>query len=438
MYIIGSTMPKSSIEPYWWDDAPLRVLPEQPVQAASDLVIVGAGYAGLSAALVAVRAGRSVQVFDRMIAGEGASSRNGGIASGNLAVSLQKMIKTLGRERAVAIYREGITARLGLAAFIEHEGIACDYAPVGRFTGATSRKDYDGLGRTADLINRHLDLAAYVVSRQQQHREIGTDYYFGGLVRPDIGGLHPAKFNAGLLAKVVAEGGIVHGETAVTGVVREGGKFDVGTARGCVRAGNVIVTTNGYTDQSNRWLRRRLIPIPSRMIATDPVAPEVMARLMPKRRMCGETNRLFHYFRPSPDGRRILLGGREGVFKDTPDAFADHLKADLNRIFPELTAVGISHSWSGNIAYNLDFLPRLFVRDGVRYAVGFCGSGVIWAWWLGRQAGLQAIGDRSAASLFNCDPPKALPLYNGRPWFLPLAIGWYGLQDRLKGRKSQE
>ncbi len=418
---------KSNSRPYWWEAAAPATLPEQPVRPACDLVIVGAGYAGLTAALVAARAGRSVQVFDKQRPGEGASSRNGGIASGNLQIGLSKMIKKLGQERAVEVYREGISARQGLARFLQEEAIDCDYKPVGRFTGATSPKDYDDLGRENDVINRHLDLGAYLVDRAGQHQEVGSDHYFGGQVRPDIGGLHPAKFHAGLLAKALAAGAQVHGETAVMGVMRDGDTFDVATVRGKVRAGQVIVATNGYTDKSNKWLRRRLVPVPSRMIATEPLAPGVLDQLMPKRRMLGETSRLFHYFRPSPDGTRILFGGREGSFDGL-------LRTDLALIFPQLEDVGISHAWSGYLAFNLDYLPRLFVRDGVHYAVGFCGSGVVWAWWLGQKVALQAIHDPSAGSAFACDPPKPIPFYSGNPWFLPLSIAWYGFEDRLHGR----
>ena len=208
--------------------------PETPVQAACDLVIVGAGYAGLTAALVAARAGRSVQVFDLQRPGEGASSRNGGIASGNLQIGLSKMIRSLGTKQAVKIYQEGVSARKDLAAFLDEEGIDCDFKPVGRFTGAMNAKDYEALERETDLINKHLDIGAYTVDRAGQHEEIGTDYYHGGQVRPDIGGLHPAKFHAALLGKVLKEGITVHGETAITGIRANGREFDVGTTRSAV------------------------------------------------------------------------------------------------------------------------------------------------------------------------------------------------------------
>ena len=418
-------------EPYWWDEAPPRRLPETPVAGTCDVAVVGAGYAGLSAALVLARAGRSVQVFDKQRPGEGASSRNGGLASGNIRVGFGKMIEAMGLETALGVYGEGKTARDGLAAFIDAENIDCDYQQVGRFTGAFRPSHYETQGREADLLNKHLGIEAQMIPKAEQHREIGSDLYHGGMLRPDLAGLHPAKFHAGLLDLVIEAGATVHGETAVVGIRRDGDGFEVETVRGRIEAKQVIVATNGYTDDSDRWLRRRLVPVPSRMLATQPLPPETMARLMPKRRMLGETRQLYHYFRPSPDNRRILFGGRERAWGGSNGEFANGLRADLAEIFPELAEVPLSHTWFGFVAYNLDYLPRLFERGGVHYATGFCGSGVVWAWWLGSKLGFKLIGDAKAETAFACAPPRAVPFYTGTPWFLPAALLWYGLQDRL-------
>ncbi|HDL16314.1 MAG TPA: FAD-binding oxidoreductase, partial [Rhizobiales bacterium] len=360
-------------DPYWWEAAEPRRLPETPVAAACDIAVVGAGYAGLSAALVLARAGRSVQVFDKLRPGEGASSRNGGLASGNIRMGFGEMIEAMGLEAALRFYREGKIAREGLADFIATEKIECDYQPVGRFVGAAQPSHYEAQGREADRLNKHLGTDAAMVPRSEQHREIGSDFYHGGMLRPDLAGLHPAKLHDGMLDRAIEAGVTVHGETAVTGIRGDGGGFEVETARGRVRAKQAIVATNGYSDNSDRWLRRRLVPVPSRMIATRPLPPETMARLMPKRRMLGETRQLYHYFRPSPDGTQILFGGRERVWRGEKNEFAAGLRADLGEIFPELADVPLSHSWYGFVAYNLDYLPRLFEREGVHYATGFCG-----------------------------------------------------------------
>ncbi|MCP5371763.1 MAG: FAD-binding oxidoreductase [Hyphomicrobiales bacterium] len=421
-------------DPYWWDAAPPRRLDPAPVGDACDAVVVGAGYTGLSAALTLARAGRTVQVFDRQRPGEGASSRNGGMASGNIRSSFGALAKAYGLERAKAIYGEGARARVWLTEFIAAEGIDCDLVPVGRVTGGIHPEDYDGFCREADLLNQHLDLGAQVLDRNGVRDEIGNELYYSGMLRPDIGGLHPAKYVSGLLDSVLAAGVPVHGETAVLGLRRDGDAFEVKTARGTVRARDVVMATNGYTDGVDPWLRRRLVPAKSRIVATAPLSPNLVKKLIPNGRMLGETRKLYHYFRPSPDGTRILMGGREAGANATPAQATDMLRRDLAMIFPELADVEITHSWNGNVAFNMDFLPRLFVKDGVHYAVGYCGSGVVWASWLGRKAALRLLGDPEGDSAFACDRPTAVPvpLYDGNPWFLPLAFTWFSLQDRFK------
>ena len=285
-------------DPYWWDEAAPQQFAQVPVPEKTDIAVVGAGYAGLSAALVLARAGRSVQVFDKQRPGEGASTRNGGLASGNIRMGFGEMIKSLGLETALRFYGEGQTARSGLAEFLVKEKIHCDYQPVGRFIGAVRPAHYEAQSREAEQLNKHLGIDAEMVPRSEQHREVGSDYYHGGMRRPDLAGLHPAKFHAGLLARAMDAGVSVHGQTAVAGVQADGKFFEVKTTRGPIKAQHVIVTTNGYSDDSDPWLRKRLVPVPSRIIATEPLAPETMARLMPKRQMLGETRQLYHYYRP--------------------------------------------------------------------------------------------------------------------------------------------
>lgn len=423
--------PALNTDPYWWEAAPLPEPAGPALARDTDVAVVGAGYAGLSAALTLARAGRRVRVFDKDRPGEGASSRNGGIASGSLRISFSEMIARMGLERAKAIYGEGKRAREDLARFVDAEGIDCDFSLAGRFGGAVRPAHYERMAREAELMRRHLGIASYAVPKAEQHRELGTDFYHGGVVRPDIGGLHPGRLHAGMLAAASAAGAVVHGRTAVTGIRREGRGFEVRTDRGTVAAAEVLVCTNGYTDGATPWLRRRLVPVPSQIIATAPLMPEVMGRLMPKRRMVGESRNVYHYFRPSPDGTRIIFGGRRGAGSDDPAVECRHLRRDLIEIFPELEAVAITHSWWGYVAYSFDFLPKLAVRDGVHYAAGFCGSGVVWARWLGRKAALRILGDADAKTVFDEMPFTTRPLYTGRPWFLPAVLGWHRLKDRL-------
>lgn len=424
--------PADKSTPYWWEAAPVGPVPVQPVASHVDVAIVGAGYAGLSAALTLVRAGRSVAVFDAMNPGEGASSRNGGITSGSIRPGLATLTRKFGEKTALEIEAEGKIAREFLYDFLKTEEISCDFQLTGAFRAALGYQQYDEMARAAEGLAKRLGIESYAVPHAKQRGYIGTDYYRGGVVRMDIGGLHPAKFHAGLLRVALAAGVTVHCRTPVTAIARNGAEFEVTSGAAKTTARQVLVCTNGYTDAAAPYLRRRLVPVRSRIIVTEELSPDLMAKLMPRGMMMGENRQLGFYYRPTPDGKRILLGGRDSSWVGDPAAPTLRLRAGLAELFPELADVRLSHSWFGNVAMNRDMLPRLFERDGVVYASGFCGSGVVWATWVGSRAAHRLLGNTAEGrTAFDFRPPAAVPFYNGTPWFMPAFIKAYGLQDRL-------
>lgn len=424
--------------PWWWEAAPPASLPETVLPAFVDVAILGAGYAGLSAALVLARAGRRVAVFDAMKPGEGASSRNGGITSGNIRPGFAALARRFGETTALAIETEGKTARDYLRDMIRTEALDCDFRLTGLFKGALGFDQYDAMARGAELLARRLGIESHAVPYAEQRNYVGTDFYRGGTVRMDIGGLHPAKFHAELLRITLAAGAEVHPGRPVTGISREVTGFHVATHAGMVRARQVLVCTNGYTDGATPFLQRRLIPVRSRMIATEELAPDLMAQLMPQGMMVGENRQMGFYYRPSPDGRRILLGGRDGSRTGDPVEPTLRLRGGLVELFPELSGVRLTHSWFGHVAMNRDMLPRLFESDGVLYATGFCGSGVVWAPWLGSRAAYRLLGRKAEGTTAFADrAPAAVPLYRGNPWFLPLILQGSLWRDRVAWRRAQ-
>ncbi|NUH64007.1 FAD-binding oxidoreductase [Sulfitobacter sp. S0837] len=423
--------------PYWWEAAPVSPVPEVPLEKRVDVAIIGAGYAGLTAGLTLARAGRSVAIYDKQHPGEGASSRNGGITSGNIRLDHATLVKKFGQERADAITLEGKDARQHLYDMITAEGIDCDFAQVGRFGGALGTEDYERMARHAEHLERNLGIESYAVPQAEQHKYIGTDFFRGGSVRMDIGGLHPAKFIAELLRVAQAAGVVVHSDTAVEGIDQEASGFTVRTARGQVQAQQVLICTNGYTDGATPWLRRRIVPVRSRIIATEPLPPELMDKLMPRRMMLNDTRTLGFYFRPSPDGTRILFGGRDGTSLEDPTKPVAYLRRNLLDLFPELEPFAISHTWYGKVAMHRDMIPRIFEKKGMLYATGFCGSGVVWAPWIGRKAAQKILGNTNEApSAFDFQPPAAIPFYNGKPWFMPFFMMKYRMDDRAKMRRA--
>ncbi len=156
-----------------------------------------------------------------------------------------------------------------------------------------------------------------------------------------------------------------------------------------------------------------------------------MRRLMPTGRTIGDTRNVVYYYRPSPDGERILFGGRVSLSETDPRRSAPKLHAELTRLFPELQQTRITHSWMGFVGYTFDTLPHKGTHDGIHYVMGYCGSGVAMASYLGMRTGLQVLGKSSGATAFDDLPFPTRPFYSGKPWFLAPAITYYRQMDRM-------
>lgn len=422
--------------PYWHDQ--LEELPRLSVDlpAKVDVLIVGAGYTGLSAAITTARAGRSTAVVDAEGPGFGCSSRNGGQISTSVKPSFDTLAAKFGPERARGIRREGAKALDWVGEFIEGEGLECDFRRVGRFHAAHTPQDYETLARDAEQLRAQDGIESNVIPRAEQRAHLGTDTYFGGVVFPRHCSVHPAKFLRELLRLALAADAQVFDCCRVTQIEQGDNGFRVTTARGVVHARDVIIATNGYTTQLTPWQQRRVIPIGSYIIVTEEVPEELTDRLFPGDRIASDTCKVVYYFRATPDRRRILFGGRVSAAETTPLASAARLRQDMCRIFPELEDVGISYAWSGTVAYSFDELAHIGVHEGLHYAMGYCGSGVSMAPYLGMRAGQKVLGQAEGATAFDGLPFPTRPLYRGKPWFLPAAVGWYRWNDQRKFRKA--
>lgn len=418
---------------YWLDTTPLAVLPPTDLPGESDVVIVGAGYTGLVAALTLARAGRNVTVLDAQDAGFGCSTRNGGQCGAGFKLSFDDLAARFGKPRALALYGEAMASLEFLTDFIEGENLACDYKHCGRFIGAHASGHYEAMARKFEIDRRELGVECHMVPRDEQHSEIGSDAYYGGGVILGHTSLDPAKYHRAILEKLQATDAAVHAHTPVIKIERSGAGFTVTTPRGRLRAGAVIIATNGYSNNTGALadFGRRIIPIGSYMIATEPLAPGVMDRLLPRNRVTADTRHVVLYYRSSPDRRRILFGGRVALAETDPAISGPRLHAILCEIFPEMSSVGISHSWMGFVGYTFDKLPHIGLRDGLHYAMGYCGSGVAMGSYLGHKIAHKLLGDGEGETVLDDAPFETRPLYFGKPWFLAAAIAWYKLRDRL-------
>jgi glycine/D-amino acid oxidase-like deaminating enzyme len=426
--------PAFKARPWWWEAAepPDRdnALPDRTAVA-----IVGGGYAGLSAALTLRRLGHEVTVIDAERIAWGASSRNGGMVSGGLKVASTGLEATYGAEEARRITGAAAASFPFIEETIAREGIDCDYVRCGRYAAAWSPGHYCAMAEKADWIAELTGLPTEMVPKSRQREYLGSDHYHGGMAAAATGSLHPGKYARGLAAAAEKAGARLVDGVRVTGVKQEGSGFRLATDKGELRADAVLVATNGYSKDPRGtalpWLARRLIPLNSYIIATEELPAETMDRLFPGRRMISDSKRVLNYFRPSPDGKRVLWGGRASFRAATAEQSAPTLHGYMTAAFPELAGTKITHAWTGYVAFTFDYLPHIGVQDGVHFAAGCQGSGVAMATWLGHNVALKLAGaanERFALDGLNF-PTK--PTYTGSPWFLPFVGGWYRLRDHI-------
>jgi glycine/D-amino acid oxidase-like deaminating enzyme len=238
---------------YWWDHVPRPQLPDTPLPQKADVVVIGSGYTGLSAALQTARGGRDTLVLDAEAAGFGCSTRNGGQISTSVKPPFEALVRHHGEERALGILREGHNSLAWAGDFVAAEKIDCDFRRAGRFHAAHNPAQYEALARAVDSLRPELKVA-HLVPRGEQHGELGTDAYFGGVIYEKHCSVDPGRFHRGMLARVQEAGASVAAYCPATAIRRDGAVFIVDTPKGPVTARNVVVATNGYTGPMTPWL----------------------------------------------------------------------------------------------------------------------------------------------------------------------------------------
>jgi len=424
------TDPKNFGDSYWQENlSQFTDCNTTPIKSV-DVLIIGSGYTGLHAALITARADRTTQVIEANNPGSGCSTRNGGQISPSIKLSLTELSKKYGAEKALAIRKEGYTSLEWIEEFVKAEDIDCDFQRNGRFHAAHTPQHFKKLVQEAEQLSKEEKFPSVVITRAEQHNELGTNTYHGGVIFSRNGMLHPAKYHAGLLRVAQQAGVVITGNCPAENIKHNGDVFVVSTPKGEILAKKIIIATNGYTTDLVPWLKRRIIPVGSYMIATEPLPKSVMDRLFPKNRGVVDTCKIVYYYRPSPDRTRVLFGGRVSANETNPSISGPLLKRDMCRIFPELESYKFTHSWSGTVAFSFDKLMHIGQREGIHYAMGYCGSGIAMASYLGMRLGQQSLGERIGSTAFDNLKFQTIPFYTGQPWFLPAMVRWYRWRDQ--------
>ena len=422
--------------PFWHEVAPPRETSGAVAPDAADVVIVGSGFSGLSCALALAEAGRDVIVLEKGPPGAGASTRNGGMIGWGHKATVEKLARRYGEERARAILAEAAVALEFTTGLIGTLPVDAMYRKTGRFLGAGSPKHFDSLARWAETEAPMLGMEAEVVQKSEQHQHIATDLYQGGLFLPQHGGLHPALFHKGLLEKAEEAGVKVIDHCPVTRVEGGDGSWTVHHAQGTTTAPHLVYAGNGYTGGPGgpfNKMARRLIPIPSYIIATEPLGENRVRSLIPSGAMIVETRAQHSYFRQDPWGERILYGGRASLNVLDEQTSSRRMRDIMLSVFPDLGDVSLTHSWRGFVAFTFDGAPHVGQAEGIWYACGYNGSGVAMSPYLGWRLAQKILGTDQGTTGFDPVPFAPQPLYGGNPWFLQVVEMWMKAKDRIEG-----
>lgn len=426
---------------YWQDTArPAGDFRQTPVPEEVDVAVVGAGLTGLSAALELARSGARVAVLETHHVGWGASGRNGGMATTGMAIGLRQAVSRYGREAAVRYYLEYDRAIDTVQALVEEHGLDCSFARHGKLSLALTPRDLAGMRETARLVAEIGNLPALrVLGPGEIRQEIGSDFYCGGIVDPRGAGLHVGNFVTGLARAAVGAGATICENAPAVSLRKTGNAHVVQSARGPVRAREVLVATSGYTGALTPWLQRRVIPVGSFIICTAPLDPELAAALLPGGRMASDAKMLTYYFRLTPDNR-LLFGGRARFALSSPDSDLKSsriLHRAMTKIFPQLSGVGIDYTWGGLVDITMDQMVHTGDHKTVNYSLGYSGHGVQMATHSGREIARRLLGKKASLPFERLGFPP-VPGHFGPPWFLPLIGAGAHVVDRwnlVQGQK---
>lgn len=408
----------------------------RPLPEVVDVAVIGAGFTGLSAARTLAKRGAKVAVLESESIGWGASSRNGGMVLTGMKLGVNKLISMYGRERTRRMYAASLASMDCVEQIVQEEGIACDFSRSGHLEVACKQKHFDDYERQAEVIEVEFNHKLRVVQRSELSAEIGSSIYFGGMVDEVSAGCNPARYVAGLGRSAMQAGAEIFEHARVQSIERDSRQGEAGwklaTSRGPLWAHEVFVGTSGYTSSTTPALQKKIIPIGSFIITTE-VLPEALAReLSPRNRMIYDSKNYLYYYRLTPD-RRMLFGGRAAFFPEndqTVRSSAEILRRGMIDVYPQLRDARVEYVWGGTLDFAFDIMPHAGQMDGMYYAVGYAGHGVAMATYQGQKIAEMMAGDKPENPFVGIPFPGApLGLYNGKPWFLPLAGAWYKVLD---------
>ncbi|PRD41196.1 FAD-dependent oxidoreductase [Phyllobacterium phragmitis] len=416
-----------------WYEASLTARPQYPALDGSrqaDVVIVGGGYTGLSAAYHLAAAGADVVLLDAARFGDGASGRNGGQLNTGQRAWAEEMEAELGLTRAKALFDIAEEAKAHLLQFAETHGIDIDYMP-GQMSVVHKPRYLEHYRAHAELMASRFDYPDIrFMDAKETAERLGSKRYFGGIYDKGTGHIHPLKLIVGTASAAAKAGAHLFENTGATAISSENGRVTVTTARGSVTAPKALLAVNAYGGTLEPVSAAHVMPIRSFIGATVPLGND--SSVLPGGESVDDSRFVVRYFRRLSDGR-LLFGGREAYTADNPREIRTHIRRQIAEIYPALADIEITHAWGGSVGITMPRKP--FVREvmpNVISAGGYSGHGVMLANFMGKLYAETLAGNRDRLKLF--EDLHIPPFPGGRSFRTPLlflALSWYALIDRI-------
>ncbi|HTN13797.1 MAG TPA: FAD-binding oxidoreductase [Sphingomonadaceae bacterium] len=399
-------------------------------EVSADVVVVGGGYTGLSAALHAAEAGFSVVLVEANRIGCGASGRNGGQMIPGMRWGIVELAQAFGEDRARQLVSVANEAGDRVRARIAKHGIECDLKQ-GHFQAAAKPGHLDAMQRELDCLER---LLGYEGARIVPQRDVGgyvaSPIYHGGLYDRNGGHLHPLNYALGL-AQAALDAGVRIFEGTPALSVDHGSPVVVETPQGRVTANHGVLACDAFMGSVDKALGRMTMPVANYNVATAPLGPDRAAALIPSGAAVADSKFVLNYYRLSADNR-LIFGGGEKYTPSPPPDIAGFVRPYLEGVFPQLNGVPIDYAWGGLVGVTLNRLPHFGRRGNCFYAHGWSGHGVLLTTLAGELIANAMRGHAERFDLFASLPGRPFP---GGPLLrhplYVLGMLWFALKDRL-------
>lgn len=340
-----------------------------------DVVIVGAGFTGLSAALTLAENGTSVTVLEAVRIGQGGSGRNAGLVNPGMWHHPGEVVDVLGQDAGEALNKAFGSGPGVVFDLIERHGIECELTRSGTIYLGVNDKAVTHLAERAEAMNSRGGNVE-LLDRAATAAKTGTEHYAGGLLDHNAGTINPMAYVRGLASAALKAGANVHSGSPVTAIEQDGASWVLTTPQGRVKASQVILATNAYTDKLWPGLRQEVIPFFFCQFATKPLSENVRRTILPERQGAWDSRTAMNMFRFDAAGRLIV--GTVGSIAENRRSFRNRwAERTLEKLFPHLGAVEWDYQWMGKIAFTRDHMPRLHkLAPGVMTCIGYNGRGI--------------------------------------------------------------